>query len=88
MQAFTVVPRNKLPEKANIIGSHVVYRRKPDGTVKARICPWGHRDDEKDNVRKDAPRMHAEIFRLVFSLAAENCWTLGEMVITAAYLQA
>jgi len=56
--------------------------------VKARICPWGHRDKEKEWHRSDAPCMSMEIFRLVLSLATEFKWEIGEMDITAAYLQA
>jgi len=88
MEAFVPISWKDLPKKANIIGSHVVWRRKPDGTVKARICPWGHRDIEKAQLRTDAPCMSEEVFRLIMSLAAEYKWTIGEMDITAAYLQA
>jgi len=88
MEAFEPIAWKDIPKKANIIGSHVVWRRKPDGTVKARICPWGHRDIEKAQLRTDAPCMSEEVFRLVMSLAAEFKWTIAEMDITAAYLQA
>jgi len=88
MEAFVPISWKDLPKNANIIGSHVVWRRKPNGTVKARICPWGHRDIEKAQLRTDAPCMSEEVFRLIMSLAAEFKWTIGEMDITAAYLQA
>eukprot|EP00171_Calliarthron_tuberculosum_P018277 IDg18277t1 len=86
--AFKEVLRDSIPTGANVIGSHVIYRRKSTGLVKARIVPWGHRDVEKEFLRTDAPCMNLEVFRLVLSLAAEFKWILGEMDIKAAYLQA
>jgi len=86
--AFIPVAMHSTPKSANIIGSHVVYRRKPTGIVKARIVPWGHRDIEKDYLRTDAPCLSPELFRLVISIATEKKWEQGEMDITAAFLQA
>lgn len=88
MKAFEPIPWKNVPKNSNIIGSHVVWRRKVDGTVKARICPWGHRDVEKAQMRTDAPCMSEEVFRLVMSIATEFKWIIAEMDITAAYLQA
>eukprot|EP00171_Calliarthron_tuberculosum_P000692 IDg692t1 len=55
MQAIEIVPLKSIDRPANIIGSHIIYRRKPDGRVKARIVTWGHRDSEKDMLRTDSP---------------------------------
>lgn len=88
MDAMIEVPRSSLPSEANLIGSHVVYRRKPDGTLKARIVPWGHRDVDKSYLRTDAPCMNVEVFRLVISLAVGRKWDLCEMDVKAAFLQA
>eukprot|EP00171_Calliarthron_tuberculosum_P023073 IDg23073t1 len=65
MQAIQIVSRKDIPPDANLIGSHVIYKRKQDGRVKARIVPWGHKDAEK-----------------------EFSWAIGEMDVTAAFLQA
>lgn len=35
-------------EDSSIIGSHIIYKRKLDGSSKARIVPWGQRDKDKD----------------------------------------
>lgn len=86
--AYELVARSSVPSGANIIGSHTIYLRKDDGTLKARIVPWGHRDSEKDNIRSDSPCLNLEIFRIVLSLAAENGWVLGQMDVRAAFLQA
>lgn len=81
------IPRSSLPPKANLIGSHVIYKR-PDGTLKALIVPWGHRDVDKSYLRRDAPFMNIERFRLVISLAVEHKWNLCEMDVKCALLQA
>lgn len=86
--AFIRVERSSVRKDANVIGSHTVFHRKDDGRVKARIVPWGHRDLERDELRSDSPCANLEIFRLVLSIAAEHAWELGQMDITAAFLQA
>ena len=68
--------------------AHVVYKRKLDGSAKARIVPWGHRDRDKDYLRGDAPCISFEVVRIILSLAAENQWDIGQMDILAAFLQA
>ncbi len=47
MDAMRIVPISTLPPSANLIVSHVVYRWKPDGSLKARVVPWGHHDANK-----------------------------------------
>ena len=84
LNAFEEIPRAQVPTTANIIGSHVIYKRKPDDSVKARIVPWGHRDSDKDKLRTDMPCMNVDAFRLLLSLAARNGWEIGEIDITAA----
>jgi Reverse transcriptase (RNA-dependent DNA polymerase) len=86
--AYKVIDQANLPRYPNIIGSHVIYKYKPDGTLKARIVPHGHTDDEKAFLRTDAPTMSVEVMRLLVSMAAERGWRLGSLDIKAAYLQA
>jgi Reverse transcriptase (RNA-dependent DNA polymerase) len=86
--AYKVIDQADLPRHPNIIGSHVIYKYKPDGTLKARIVPHGHMDDDKAFLRTDAPTMSVEIMRLLVSIAAERGWRLGSLDIKAAYLQA
>lgn len=88
MCALDIVPMADVSKSANLIGSHVRYIRKMDGTVKARICPWGNHDIEKNDLRKDAPSMLMEIFRLVVSIGVEHRWDIGSMDVRAAFLQA
>jgi hypothetical protein len=77
-----------VPNRANIIGSHVIYKYKPDGSLKARIVPHGHMDHDKDFLRTDASTMSVEVMRLLISISAERRWRLGSLDVKAAYLQA
>jgi len=88
MRAMSVVPISSVPPSANIVGSHVRYIRKMNGSIKARICPWGNHDIDKYDLRTDAPSMLMEVLRLVVSIGVENDWDIGSMDIRAAFLQA
>lgn len=46
-KAFERVLKSETPPDANVLGSHVIYKRKLDGHSKARIVPWGTWDAEK-----------------------------------------
>jgi Reverse transcriptase (RNA-dependent DNA polymerase) len=87
-KAFNLVKIADVPVGANIISSHVVYKWKAEDSLKARIVPHGHRDDEKQFLRTDAPTMSVEILRLIVSIAVENNWKIGSLDVKAAYLQA
>lgn len=87
-KAFTPVSASSVPKTENIIGSHVIYKRKLDMSPKARIVPWGHRDKDKDYLRGNAPSVSLEILHLLLSLASELDWAIAQMDIETAYLQA
>jgi len=57
-KTVTKVHVSDIPENANIITSHVLYKVKvlDDGSkiVKARIAPHGNKDDLKDNLKKSS----------------------------------
>ena len=88
---FEVVDESQVPKGANVISSHVAYKIKvgEDNTLKlkARICPHGNRDKEKDGIRKDSAAVQFPIIRLMLSIAALLGLRLGTIDITAAYLQ-
>lgn len=86
--AFERVDKKDVPLDANIIGSHTVYRKKDDGSVKARIVPWVHRDPARFELRCDPPCLNPDIFHLVLSMAAELKWRIAQMDAEAAFLQA
>lgn len=76
--AFKRVDRAKVPAWANIIFSHVVYRRKDDGTAKARVVPWVHSDPARFDLRCDLPFLNPDTFRIL-SIAAEMRWRIAQM---------
>ena len=86
--SITVMHRADVPRNAVVLSSHVVYRYKPNGALKARIVPHGNMDPMKDVLRSDAPCMRPDMFRLVCSVAVENGWAICEMDIKSAFLQA
>jgi Reverse transcriptase (RNA-dependent DNA polymerase) len=87
-EAFKLVTKAELPRGANVIGSHVIYKYNSNGSLKARIVPHGHMDDEKAFMRTDAPTMSTEVMRLLISVVAERGWRIGSLDVKAAYLQA
>lgn len=87
-QAYKRVERTQVPYDANILGSHTVYRRKDDGSPKARIVPWRHRDPQRFGLRCDLPCLNPDTFRLIFSISVEKGWQLAQMDAEAAFLQA
>lgn len=86
--AFKRVNKSEVPQEANIIGSHTIYRRKDDGTAKARIVPWGHRDPERHGIICDLTCLNPETFRILLSIIAEQGWDIAQMDAEAAFLQA
>lgn len=86
--AYERVEKLQVPEGANIVGSHTIYLRKDNGTVKDRIVPWGHRDQVRHDLRSDLSCLNREIFRLILSIAAEKKWKMAQMDAEKAYLQA
>ena len=87
-EAMDIYKSNEVPVDSNIIGSHVRYVRKQNGTVKARICPWGNHDLDKLNLRCDCPSILMEVLRLLLSIGVEMGWKIGSMDAIAAFLQA
>jgi hypothetical protein len=45
-RAYSLVKQSEIPAKANVISSHVIYKWKADGTLKARMVPHSHQNDE------------------------------------------
>lgn len=86
LKAYIKVDRSSVPVSANLIGSHAVSRRKPSGTVKARICPQVNRDLLKGQLRTDAPCMSEETFRLLVSIAAEKKWIIAEIDVSKQHI--
>lgn len=80
-----------VPNDANIITSHVVYKVKTekDGkrTIKSRVVSRGNRDDDKDSIRKDSTTAQLNIIRLLLFLVTFLGFRLATADIKGTYLQ-
>lgn len=89
--AYEEMNETEVPKGANIVGSHVLYKIKvsEDNSLKlkARICPHGNEDREKDTVRKDSAAAQFPVIRLVCSIIALLGFVIAGFDIAAAYLQ-
>lgn len=55
--------------------------------LKARICPHGNRDVEKDYVRKDSATAQYDVILLILAIVTFLPFRLGLVDIKGAYLQ-
>ena len=78
MDAMEIILKDSVPQNANIIGSHIRNLPKMDGRVKARICPWGNHESEKNYLRSDSPSMLMEVFRIEISIGVEKIGMLDQ----------
>lgn len=69
--AYVQVSRKEVFSTPDVIGSRVILKRKPDGSVKVVIVPWEHRDLKKDSIRGDASCINLDGMRLLLSRAAK-----------------
>jgi len=81
----------EIPQGANIISSHVLYKVKDrdDGTriIKARIAPHGNKDADKDGLKTDSTSCPPIGIRALLSLAVLKKWTLAKIDFKSAFLQ-
>ena len=89
--SYVEVQDKIVPKDANVIGSHVVYKVKVEENnqkrLKARLCPHGNHDDEKNNVRKDSATAQFDGIRLLCSVATILRFRIGCLDIKGAYPQ-
>jgi len=80
-----------VPENANVITSHVIYKVKlnDDGSfkMKARIAPHGNKDKERDQLKSDSASCPPTGIRMLLSIAAIMKWPLSKIDFTSAFLQ-
>ena len=88
---YQSVEEVSVPRDANVISSHVAYKIKVTEhdklRLKARICPLGNLDKDKDGIRKDSAAAQFPTIRLMLSLSALLGLKVGTIDISAAYLQ-
>jgi len=80
-----------IPEGANIITSHVLYKVKlrDDGTkmIKARIAPHGNKDDMKDDLKTDSATCSPVGVRVLKSICVTMGWRVAKIDFKSAFLQ-
>lgn len=94
-----MVSTDKVPQDANVIGSHFVYKVKSlsdteDGAgngnslqLKSRLCVNGNHDAEKDSLRTDAAVVSHFGFRMIYAMSVVLRLHLAMGDIRGAYTQ-
>lgn len=89
--AYSEVMESDLPNNANVISSHVVFKVKTQDDeslrMKARIVVHGNRDADKDSVRSDCASADMMLVRMVISLTTIMGFNLASADIKGAYMQ-
>lgn len=86
-QAYERIERKSISPDICILGSHTVYRRKDNESLKERIFPWGHKDPARFDLRCDHPCLNPDTFRILLSITVEMNWRIAHMDEEAAFLQ-
>lgn len=71
--AYEKVKESEVPQGANVIGSHIIYKLKLEKhgkRLKSLLCLHENRDKEKDGIRKDSSTAQFYIIRLIASMVA------------------
>jgi len=80
-----------LPNSANVISSHTVYKVKTDESgaksLKARIVAHGNEDRDKHTVRKDSAAAQFDVVRILLCVCSIKGLRLGKVDVKRAYLQ-
>lgn len=91
VKTCTKVHVSKVPNNANVIGSHVLYKVKEldDGSkiCKARIAPHGNKDKEKHKLKKDSAACPPLGFRILLSICTIFHFYVSKVDIKSAFLQ-
>lgn len=89
--AFTEVNDRSVQTNENFSTSHVVYKVKTVGAgkqkLKARLVPYGNRETEKNDIRKDPATAQLGIMRLLLSIVTIIGFDIATEDIKRAYLQ-
>lgn len=91
LDIIQVVPIELVPENANIVNSHVLYKLKSndDKTIalKARIAPHGNEDKEKEKLTTDCQTCPPSGIRIVLSLSSLKGWKTIRIDAKRAFLK-
>lgn len=85
------IPISQVPDNANVITSHVIYKVKTndDGSfkMKARIAPHGNKDLDRNQLKTDSAVCPTLGIRILLSLATIFMWCLAKIDFKRAFLQ-
>lgn len=85
------VSAQEMPRDANLLSTHFVFKIKKteqdERMLKARLVVHGNRDEEKDEVRKDAIAADMMMTRLVLALGMIMNFSFGVADIKGAFMQ-
>lgn len=89
--AYTAVSMVAIPQGANLISSHLLFKVKDDDKgnlkLKARLVLHGHRDRDRYSVRRDSASADLSVVRLLISLASILNFSLATADVQGAYMQ-
>lgn len=90
-QTVREVHRDNIPQHANIISSHTIYKIKinDDQTLKlkARIAPHGNEDSLKNELKSDCCMCAPVGIRIILMVATLNKWKITRADVKSAFLQ-
>ena len=91
IKTVEIVPKDKVPQNANIIKSHAIYKIKTNDDssmkLKARIAPHGNEDSMRDELTTDCATCSPAGLRILESIASLFGWTIVRVDGKAAFLQ-
>lgn len=91
LKTVKLVPKEKVPENANIIRSHTLYKIKvnDDSTMKltARIAPHGNEDAMRHELKTDCATCSTAGLRILESISALFGWKVIRVDAKTAFLQ-
>jgi len=92
MNVYTIV--DKIPKNANLVSSRWIFKYKKDGEGniiqrKARLVARGFTQQFGVDYKETfSPTLRQDSFRLITVIAAQNNFTIKQMDVNAAYLNA
>lgn len=91
LKTVKIVPISDVPDGANVIGSHVLYKVKKNDDeslkLKSRIAPHGNEDDLKEELTTDCAVISPLGLRIVQSIAALFGWPIDLGDVKTAFLK-
>ena len=85
-ETWSLVPRSEIPKTAKLLTGKWVYRRKEDGTYKARWVVRGFNEDDLDSGDTYAATLQATTVRMLFARAVQKRHFIRQADISSAFL--